>query len=215
MEELTTQEEARLRSKAKHRKSRKGCYREKEKMCRRGDGWNLVNSQCVYDYVIKKCRKSTNIILDNQTYTDDPPTYFMADYPMQSIYFYDNNMRQMYSFCFSRHIKDFFTDDQEVCSWAPYQEAYKKYTGEYLEETLDRIYPVRYRVTKDFKGYKNEKKYKRYKKLQRASKKYGKTYQTKKLRTLEKQELNRLKKVENLEDYDYIFPKRSFSDHVY
>lgn len=201
---------------AKHRKSRKGQFKSKEKTCLRGEGKNLINSQCVFRNYVRKYRRNANFWDGALYYSDNTPKYFMVDCRRQELYFYDELMRTMFVFSFSCDIYDFFIPDREVYPWEPYKEAYKEYTGEYFEETRDRVYPAKHCIIdKEILAYKNEKKYRRYKELQSASKWYEKTYKTKKLRTLEKQAFDRLKKVDDIEDYDYIFPLKVETDWVY
>lgn len=201
---------------AKHRKSRKGQFKAKEKKCLRGEGKNLINSQCIFKKHVRKYRRNGRIWDYDLYYSDETPKYFMIDCRRQELYFYDEMMRTMFEFYFTCDVYDFFIPDKEIYPWEPYKEAYKEYTGEYFEETRDRVYPPKYRVLyREIVGYKNENKYRRYKKLQSSSKWYKKTYKTKKLRTLEKQAFDKLEKINDIEDYDYIFPFKVETDWVY
>lgn len=217
LEELQeiTPEQARDMERAKHRKSRKAKFKSKEKMCLRGEGRRLIDTQCVFKNYVKKYRKNVNP-WDVFYYSDKEPTYFMVDCRRQKLYFYDEFMRTMFGFSFICDMYDFFIPDKEVFPWQPYKEAYKNYTGESFEETRDRVYPPKYRVVdREIIEYKNEKKYKRYKSLQSASKWYKKLYKDQKLRTTEKQIFDRLKKVEDIEDYDYVFPRQAKAEYIY
>lgn len=208
--------EARIKTKTKHRKSRKGQFKSKEKKCLRGEGKNLINSQCIFKYYVRNyriCGDFWGIFY----YSDNTPAYFMVDCRDRSLYFYDEMMRMMFGFSFACDLYDFFIPDKEVYPWEPYyQEAYKNYTGEYFEETRDRVYPPRSYIThREIVGYKNENKYRRYKNLQSSSKWFKKLEKPKKIRTKEKQVFDKLKKIEDIEGYDYIFPIQAEAEYVY
>lgn len=208
--------EARIKTKAKHRKSRKGQFKSKEKKCLRGEGNNLINSQCIFKKHVRKYRRNGIIWDYDLYYSDKTPKYFMIDCRRQELYFFDEFMRTMFVFSFACDIYDFFIPDKEIYPWDPYKEAYREYTGEYFEETRDRVYPPKYRVIdREIIGYKNENKYRIYKNLQSTSKWYKKLHNDYKLRTAEKQVFDKLKKVEDIEDYDYVFPRQAKAEYVY
>ena len=116
--------EARIKTKAKHRKSRKGQFKSKEKKCLRGEGNNLINSQCIFKKHVRKYRRNGIIWDYDLYYSDKTPKYFMIDCRRQELYFFDEFMRTMFVFSFACDIYDFFIPDKEIYPWDPYKEAY-------------------------------------------------------------------------------------------